>query len=185
MKIEIVILIMAILSSLTILNLVLIIINSKKIQKYRKHYEKALAKFNSRENIMDEFNSIYERLNSVENISKDVIDKVDTYEQKSKSNIQKIGLVKYNAYDETENKLSFALAMLDENLTGILLNHVYSKHGSAMYAKRVIKGKVEERISEEEALALKNATEDKPFVNSKKIEVEAKNVKPKKKIKWN
>lgn len=185
MKLDIEILIIAILSGITLVNLVLLIINNKKVQKYKKYYEKALAKFNSYENVGDEFNSIYDRLNSVENISKEVLGTIDTYDQKAKSNIQKVGLVKYNAYDETENKLSFALVLLDENLTGVLLNHVYSKHGSAMYAKRVIKGKIEERISEEEALALKNAIEDKTFIKSKEIEVEIPKVKTKKKSKWN
>lgn len=156
-----------ILAVVTILNFIMLILNNLKVKRYKEYYEKTLAKFNSHENVKDEFQSIYDRLNEVEKSSCDVLETVRMYSEKSKSNIKKVGLVKYNAYDETENKLSFALALLDENKTGILLNHIYSKHGSSIYAKFVTNGKVEERISEEEATALKNAMEDKDYLERK------------------
>lgn len=171
-----------VLTLLTVLNFIMLVINTMKVKKYKKYYEKTLAKFNSHENIKDEFQSIYDRLNEVEKVSKDTTETVNIYIDKLKSNISKIGLVKYNAYDETENKLSFALAMLNENKTGILLNHIYSKHGSSIYAKLVTEGKVEERISEEEATALKSAIEDKEY-KERKEEVVSKNKKQMKKSK--
>ena len=155
----------------TVTNLVLLLLNNLKVKKYKDMYEKALAKFNSRENIDDEFNDLYKRLNEVENITKATVDSVNNFSQKMMSNVQKIGFVKYNAYDETENKLSFALALLDERQNGILLNHIYSKHGSNIYAKLVTEGKVEDRISEEEATALKEAIDDKGFKTRKTVEV--------------
>ncbi len=148
---------------LTIINFILLIVNNRRVKKYKAYYEKALAKFNSKQNIQDDFESIYDRLKEVENISQQTVDTVNSYRDKMKSNVQKIGFVKYNAYDETENKLSFALALLDEYNTGVLINHIYSKHGSNMYAKLVLDGNVEDRISEEEATALRIAMEDKEF----------------------
>ena len=94
-----------------------------------------------------------------------------------KSNVQKVGFVKYNAYDETENKLSFALALLDEYNNGVLINHIYSKHGSNVYAKLVTETKVEDRISEEEEAALNMAIDDKYF----KLRVVGETTKAKKK----
>lgn len=152
-----------------IVNMVLLIINNVKVKKYKELYEKTLAKFNSHENIKDEFNSIYTRLNEVENISNYTVDTVNNFSEKIKSDVKKIGFVKYNAYDETENKLSFALALLDEMDNGILINHIYSKHGSNIYAKLVTNGKVEDRTSEEEEMALKEASEDKAFKERKTL----------------
>ena len=168
-----------ILGIVTITNMVLLLINNVKVKKYKNLYEKALNKFNSRNDIGIEFNSLYERLSDVETKALNSVDCVNNLTDKMKSNVQKIGFVKYNAYDETENKLSFALALLDENENGILVNHIYSKHGSNIYAKLVTHGKVEDRISEEEATALKEASEDKGFKQRKVLEV-AKNVKNKK-----
>lgn len=159
-----------VLAVITVINLVLLLVNNIKVKKYKNLYEKALAKFNSHENIKDEFNTLYTRLNEVENTTSNTVDIVNNFSEKIKSNVQKIGFIKYNAYDETENKLSFALAMLDERENGILINHIYSKHGSSIYAKLVTNGKVEDRISEEEATALKIASEDKGFKERKAVE---------------
>lgn len=159
------------LAIITITNLVLLWINNIKVKKYKNLYEKALAKFNSHKDIGVEFNTLYERLSEVEKKAIDSVDSVNNLTEKIKSNVQKIGFVKYNAYDDTENKLSFALALLDEHENGVLINHIYSKHGSNIYAKLVTNGKVEDRISEEEATALKEASEDKGFKQRKAIEV--------------
>ncbi len=161
---------LVVLSVVTIINLVLLLINYIKVRKYKSLYENALAKFNSHENIQDEFTSLYKRLSEVEIISNNTVDIVNNFNEKMKNNVQKIGFVKYNAYDETENKLSFALALLDEREDGILINHIYSKHGSNIYAKLVTAGKVEDRISEEEATALKQAADDKSFKERKVLE---------------
>ena len=162
--------IIILLSIVTVTNLVLLIVNNIKVKKYKNLYEKALAKFNSHKDINIEFNKLYDRLSEVENKALSSVDSVNNLVEKTKNNVQKIGFVKYNAYDDTENKLSFALALLDENENGVLINHIYSKHGSNIYAKLVTSGKVEDRISEEEATALKEASEDKGFKQRKIIE---------------
>ncbi len=148
---------------ITIINYVLLLKNNKKVKKYKEQYEKVLAKFNSKVDIQDDFQSIYDRINKIENISHEAVETVNKCINKTKSNVQKVGFIKYNAYDETENKLSFALALLDDYNNGVLINHIYSKHGSNIYAKLVTETKVEDRISEEEAMALQMAIDDKDF----------------------
>ena len=156
-------LLIAILFLITCVNFIYLVINNKRVKQYKKLYEKTLAKFNSKQNIEDDFQTIYDRLNEVEKVSKETVERVDNFRDKMKSNVQKVGFVKYNAYDETENKLSFALALLDEYNNGVLINHIYSKHGSNVYAKLVTETKVEDRISEEEMAALNMAIDDKDF----------------------
>ena len=163
--------ILIVMGLLTLINLILLIINNIKVKKYKVQYDKTLAKFNSTENIKDEFESLYDRLNEVEKASSEMVECVNNFSEKIKANIQKIGLVKYNAYDDTENKLSFALVLLDDRDNGVLINHVYSKHGSNSYGKLVVNGKIEERICEEEAEALRIAKEDKDFKERKVAEV--------------
>ena len=148
---------------ITMVNWILLLRNNKKVKKYKDQYEKVLAKFNSRKDIQNDFQSIYDRLTEVENNSKQAVETVNKCLDKTKSNVQKVGFIKYNAYDETENKLSFALALLDDYNNGVLINHIYSKHGSNIYAKLVTESKVEDRISEEESVALQMAIDDKDF----------------------
>ena len=154
-----------------IVNGILLIINNFEVKKYKKMYDKALAKFDSHENVTDEFQEIYRRINEVEKTTKNSVDIVNNFAEKMKNNIQKIGFVKYNAYDDTENKLSFSITLLDERNDGVLLNHVYSKHGSNVYAKLVEQGVIKDRISEEEAMSLKMACDDKNFKDRKVVEL--------------
>ena len=52
----------------------------------------------------------------------------------------KIGIVKYDAFPDVGGKLSFALAMLDENNSGFVLNAIHSREGCYTYIKEIVKG---------------------------------------------
>lgn len=152
---------------LILINFVMLYLYINKVKKYQKMYENSLAKFNNTANIKDKFVELFSRLDDTEKKCQETKEYCDNMKQIVDTAIQKCGLVKYNAYDDTDNKLSFALSLLDENNSGILLNHIYSKHGSSIYAKKVTNGKVEERISEEENNALKMAMGEQQFTNIK------------------
>lgn len=70
---------------------------------------------------------------------------------------QKIGLVKYDAFKEMGGKLSFTLALLDENNNGFLMNSVHSSDGCYSYTKRVKNGDSEIALSNEEKVAIERA----------------------------
>lgn len=72
---------------------------------------------------------------------------------------KKYGIYRYNAYQDTGSDLSFTLAMLDENNDGVVLNGIYSRDTSNIYAKPVIKGESTYKITEEEKEAIKRAIE--------------------------
>ena len=71
--------------------------------------------------------------------------------------IQKVGIVRYSAFKDTGSDLSFALALLDENNDGIVLNGIYSREMSNIYAKPVEKGASSYTLSEEEKQAIDKA----------------------------
>ena len=71
--------------------------------------------------------------------------------------LQKVGIVRYNAFKDTGSNLSFALALLNEHDDGIVLNGIYSREMSNIYAKPIINGKSEYTISEEEQQAIQQA----------------------------
>ena len=75
--------------------------------------------------------------------------------------IQKVGVVRYNAFENTGSDLSFALALLDNKDNGIVLNGIFSRESSNLYAKPVISGKSSYSISEEEEKAIEKAIQGK------------------------
>ena len=70
---------------------------------------------------------------------------------------QKLGIVKYDAFNEMGGKLSFALAMLDNNNTGWIINAMHSREGCYTYVKEIVKGESYVELAEEEAEALDKA----------------------------
>ncbi len=53
---------------------------------------------------------------------------------------QKVGIVKYNAFQEMGGQLSFALTLLDENDNGWLLILMHIQEECYLYIKEIVKG---------------------------------------------
>ena len=77
--------------------------------------------------------------------------------KKMEKSYQKLGIVKYDAFNEMGGKLSFALAMLDNNNTGWIINAMHSREGCYTYVKEIVKGESYVELAEEEAEALDKA----------------------------
>lgn len=71
--------------------------------------------------------------------------------------LSKYGIVKYDAFDDVGGKLSFALAMLDRNNTGFILDAIHSRDNCFLYIKEIVKGESYIMLSNEEIKALKQA----------------------------
>ncbi|MBQ5709711.1 MAG: DUF4446 family protein, partial [Anaerotignum sp.] len=71
--------------------------------------------------------------------------------------IQKIGLIRYNPFDEMGGNLCFALALLDGHDNGVVLNGIHSRTGSFTYAKPIEMGVSTYMLSEEEIKAVEMA----------------------------
>ena len=69
----------------------------------------------------------------------------------------KYGLVKYDAFNEMAGKLSFVIALLNDDNTGIIFNAMHSREGCFTYAKEIIKGESYIPLSDEEKEALERA----------------------------
>jgi hypothetical protein len=68
-----------------------------------------------------------------------------------------VGVVRYNAIANTGADLSFAIALLDQNNNGFVLNGIYSRDGSYTYAKPIENGQSKYNLSDEEKEALTKA----------------------------
>ncbi|MDR3090741.1 MAG: DUF4446 family protein [Clostridiales bacterium] len=73
--------------------------------------------------------------------------------------LSKVGLVRYNHFQDVGGDLCFALALLDENRAGIVLNTIFSREGSYVYSKPVEDGGSVYPLSEEEKRAILKALE--------------------------
>lgn len=73
------------------------------------------------------------------------------------STFQKLGIVKYDAFNQMGGQLSFSLALLDENNEGFVINSVHSSEGCYSYTKEIKNGTSSISLSAEEEKALQIA----------------------------
>lgn len=72
----------------------------------------------------------------------------------SRKHIQQVGVVRFNAFDNTGSDLSFAVAMLDATDSGFVLSGIYGREESRVYAKPVISKESSYMLTKEEKQAL-------------------------------
>lgn len=63
--------------------------------------------------------------------------------------------------------MSFTLALLDENNNGVVLNGIYSREMSNIYAKPVNNGTSSYKITDEEGEAIKRAINSNGIIDAK------------------
>ena len=72
--------------------------------------------------------------------------------------LQRVGLVRYNPFEETGGNQSFALALLDAEGDGWVLSSLHARSGTRVYAKAIAARPVRAALSDEETAAIRQAT---------------------------
>ena len=155
-----------------VINIVLVIvtlINVVMLTKINKKYIKFMKQLGNGNNL-DEMLRNY--LRDVKEIKQDNAE-IKAYYTKLDSDlascIQKVGLVRYNAFRDVGSDLSFAIALLDGNDTGVVLNGLYGSDSSNIYAKPIKRGTSTYQLSDEEKYALEIAEQTKNFVAKNRL----------------
>ena len=148
---------------LFILNVILLIwsiisnIRIKNIHKKDKEFMDKLGKGNS---IKEDLKNYINRVEATENEIRRLSVNFKKLDKKTTKCIQKVGIVRYNAYKDTGSDLSFAVCMLDEQNNGIVFNGIYSRDMSNIYAKPIIEGESKYKLTPEEQEAIYRAKEE-------------------------
>ena len=152
--------IFAILLIVLLISYVVLIIKTSNLNK---RYKQFMKKLGNGKNIEEDLENYMYRVEKVERQNSELHLICKEMGNQLSGCVQKIGIVRYNAFKDTGSDLSFALALLDEDNTGVVMNGIYSREMSNIYAKPVEKGKSPYTISDEEKLAIDKA------INSKNI----------------
>ena len=142
---------------ITIILLLLVITMMAKLSSLNKKYKKFLEKLGNGNNIEEDLETYMYRVEKVEKQNAEIANYVKTLDEDLTRCIQKVGIVRYNAFKDTGSDLSFTLALLDEHNDGVVLNGIYSREMSNIYAKPVKNGESSYTMSEEEKLAVQKA----------------------------
>ena len=140
-----------------VLLIILYIYDLIKLLKINKNYEKFMKKIGNGNNIDEMLQKYISKVEEVNKRNNEIIKYCNKLEDEISLSIKKIGLIRYSAFKDTGSDLSFALALLNDNNDGILLNGIYSREMSNIYAKQIKDGKTNTKLSDEERQALEIA----------------------------
>ena len=150
-----------------IVNIILIILyvsSNLKLRKLNKEYRNFMKKVGKGDDFEENLKVYINKVEKVEKENKEIEDYCDSLNKEIAKTIKKVGIVRYNAFKDTGSDLSFALALLNENNDGVVLNGIYSREMSNIYAKPIKDGKSKYTISEQEQEAIDKAIESNGYI---------------------
>ena len=118
---------------------------------------KFMNKLGNGNNLEEMLQEYMKKVNQVETKSNEIISYCKVLDEDMKKCSQKIGIVRYNAFKDTGSDLSFSLAILDDYNNGVVLNGIYARDSSNIYAKPVENGTSKYVLSNEEKEAINKA----------------------------
>ncbi len=141
------------LAGVVVLLFILLLVNMITTARLKGKYKKFMGDTDAR--------SLEERITKALEQFDDLIEtnyknknKIEKLEGQMNVTFQKIGLVKYDAFNEMGGKLSFSLALLNEKDDGFIINAMHSREGCYTYIKEIIAGKSIMVLASEEKEAL-------------------------------
>ena len=146
-----------IVAGMNILLLILYFCNILRLKKINKNYKIFMKKIGNGNNIDEMLKNYINKVDEVSDKNEEIINYCKTIDNRISLCIKKVGMVRYSAFKDTGSDLSFALALLNDKNDGVILNGIYSREMSNIYAKQVIDGKCSNKLSEEERQALEIA----------------------------
>ncbi len=141
-----------------IILLILLILSMLKINRLTAKYN-FFMKGKEAKSLESEIMKLFEDNRRMkDDIGKNIKDIKSLYKQ-IRTTYQKMGLIKYDAFSQMGGKLSFCLALLDEDNDGFLINSVHGTDSSYSYIKRIVSGQSNMDMTNEEKAALNKAVQ--------------------------
>lgn len=129
-----------------------------------KKYLKFMEKLGNGNNLDEMLKAYIRDVNDVKKDNSEIKAYYTKLDNDISSSIQKIGLVRFNAFKDVGSDLSFAVALLDREDNGVVFNGIYGSESSNIYAKPIKNGESSYQLSDEEKYAIEIAEKNKNFV---------------------
>jgi len=139
--------------------LILIAINAfllRYFYKTNKKIDELLEKGNIKD-FKDIILSQKEKNDGLAERIKESFQKIKVLEDICETTIRKIGMVRFNPFNEMGGNQSFIIALLDDKNNGFLISSLFANDGNRVYAKTVKSGKSDYILSKEESEAIEKA----------------------------
>ena len=145
--------------SLGIVILILVAINGFLLWYFYKTNKKidTLLEKGKIKDFKNIFLSQKEKNNDLEEQIKEAFLKIKNLDNISERTIQKVGVVRFNPFNDLGGNQSFVIALLDNQNNGFVISSLFIKEGNRVYAKFINAGKSDHLLSKEEMEAISHA----------------------------
>lgn len=133
--------------------LILLIVLLVKYSKLKKRYDKFMQGKNA-SSLEEDIHGVFEDMKMLKNNADKNRKDIRILYKSMERTFQKLGIVKYDAFNQMGGQLSFSLALLDENNDGFIINSVHSSEGCYSYTKEIKGGTSPISLGAEEEQAL-------------------------------
>jgi len=141
------------LSVLLLLCFFWMLIRFKRLDKVRQQFFSRGINKNLEEVLVDQNRKLTTLTENLDSLNKNLKE----LQNLNKANIQKIGFIRFNPFDDAGGNMSFSLSLLNAEDNGIVISSLHSREGTRIYAKGIKKGSSDSKLTEEEVRAINQA----------------------------
>ena len=141
---------------MTIVLFILTIVLFVKFSNMNKKYKKMMKNTNG-DDIQSAIIGCVEKIDALRVAKTEHDAKLARLFKEIKYCMQKVAVVRYNAFDNVGSDQSFSIALLDQNNDGFVISGIYTRTGSSTYAKPIKDSVSKHALSSEEIQAIENA----------------------------
>ncbi|MFO7295055.1 MAG: DUF4446 family protein [Caldicoprobacter sp.] len=149
-------LIIVISATLSILAFIMAIVYSIKTRKIMKKYKRLMRGMNNKNLealLMHHLDCVKDNATKIQDLEA----RYQYLAKELRSCIQKVGIIRYNPFEQMGSDLSFSVALLDKNNNGVVLTGLFTRSSSSVYAKPIQNGTSTYPLSQEEIEAINRA----------------------------
>ena len=101
-----------------------------------RHYQKLTAGV-TKEDLMEVLEEHFSRVELLEKTAKMIKRDIEGIKREDLTHIQRVGLLRFNPFDDTGGNQSFALSLLDDHGDGVVISSLHSRETTRIYGKPV------------------------------------------------
>jgi hypothetical protein len=147
-------------AGVALLSLLLLLLLALRLRRLRKGLQRALGEHGG--DLVEVLGSHTTQLEDARRVMGELEVRVDTLRDHVRGTVSRVGLVRYDAFDDMGGALSFSTALLDEHGDGLVISAINGRTETRCYGKALIGGASDHHLSDEEQAAIEAAVEGRP-----------------------
>jgi hypothetical protein len=141
-------------AALALVLLVVVVIQALRLRRLRRAFQRALP---GDEDLLTTLGTQGTRIDALHAEVTEAVAEARDVGERLRNSISKVGVVRYDAFDDMGGALSFSAALLDQQGDGMVISAINGRSETRCYAKSISGGASDHSLSTEETAAVEAA----------------------------